>query len=389
MKSTLPHFSASVSDLHLAVIGATGRIGKRVIELIDTRKDEWRALGLRPRIVFVASSRAAITDTSGIEAASVATLLGRAQTGSFESQWRSLASIHPLVAIDCTASADIAASYPVWLARGIDIVTPNKHASSADSDLRAAIERAGARSGAELRDSTTVGAQLPLLATLRELRRAGDRIDRFEAVLSGTLSYVLGSLQNGKSLSQSIGEAIAAGYAEPNPACDLSGEDAARKLVILLRAAGIDIELRDVERLPLLESADGDWLATASRLDETWRARAALAQARQERWIYRASFQNGRARVAPERVPVDDTLAKLAPCENALVLHSDYYRAAPLTIAGPGAGIVLTAAGVFADLLSVAERHRVRSWQVPSTAHHATPLRSALGWRPLDAVAAT
>ena len=150
MKSTLPHISASVSDLHLAVIGATGRIGKRVIELIDTRKDEWRALGLRPRIVFVASSRAAITDTSGIEAASVATLLGRAQTGSFESQWRSLASIHPLVAIDCTASADIAASYPVWLARGIDIVTPNKHASSADSDLRAAIEQARGKHDAQI-----------------------------------------------------------------------------------------------------------------------------------------------------------------------------------------------------------------------------------------------
>ena len=239
------------------------------------------------------------------------------------------------------------------------------------------------------RDSTTVGAQLPLLATLRELRRAGDRVDRFEAVLSGTLSYVLGSLQSGKSLSQSIGEAIAAGYAEPNPACDLSGEDAARKLVILLRAAGIDIELAHVERLPLLDSADGDWFAKALHLDETWRARAALAQARQERWIYRASFQNGRARVAPERVPVDDALAKLAPCENALVLRSDYYRAAPLTIAGPGAGIALTAAGVFADLLSVAKRHRVWPGRVPSTTHHAPAPRSTAGWRAFDAVAVT
>ena len=387
MNNSSIDISNRFSDLHLAVIGATGRIGKRVTELIESRKDEWHALRLKPRIVFAANSRASVADTSGIEAASILTLLGRARTGSFASQWRSL-STYPLIAIDCTASADIAASYPAWLARGIDIVTPNKHASSADRSLCAAIERASARSGAELRDSTTVGAQLPLLATLRELCRAGDRIDRFEAVLSGTLSYVLGNLQSGKSLSQSIGEAIAMGYAEPNPACDLSGEDAARKLVILLRAAGIDIELRDVERLPLLESIDGDWLATASRLDETWRARTALAQARQERWIYRASFQNGRARVAPERVSVDDTLAKLAPCENALVLHSNYYRAAPLTIAGPGAGIELTAAGVFADLLSVAERHRPRPRHVASIANHATPLRPT-GGHALDAVAAT
>ena len=381
------HGHAVVSDLPLAVVGATGRIGKRVIELIEARKDEWRELRLRPRIVFAANSRARVADEWGIAAADIGTALDSIHTRSLESIERSLLRVRPLVLVDCTASADVAASYPDWLARGIDIVTPNKHASSADSRLRAAIHRAQATSGAELRDSTTVGAQLPLLATLRDLRRAGDRIERFEAVLSGTLSYVLGSVQNGKSLSQSIGEAIAAGYAEPNPACDLSGEDAARKLVILLRAAGIDFELADVERLPLLESADGNWLAKASQLDETWRARAALAQARQERWIYRASFQNGRARVAPERVPVDHALAKLAPCENALVLHSDYYRDAPLTIAGPGAGIALTAAGVFADLLSVAERHRARPGHVMSTTHH--PSRSAAGWRALDAVAAT
>ncbi|HEX3896783.1 MAG TPA: hypothetical protein VHW73_11275 [Rudaea sp.] len=381
MKSTLHGISASapVYDLPLAVIGATGRIGKRVIELIEARDDEWCALRLRPRIVFAANSRAWIADASGLAAVDMQTSLDRAQATSFESFERSLPCADPLIAIDCTASAAVAASYPFWLARGIDIVTPNKHASSADHGLRVAIHRAQAASGAELRDSTTVGAQLPLLATLRELRRAGDRIDRFEAVLSGTLSYVLGSLQDGKSLSQSIGEAIAAGYAEPNPACDLSGEDAARKLVILLRAAGIDIELRDVERLPLLESADGGWLAAATRLDTTWRARAALAQSRRERWIYRASFQNGRARVAPERVSVDDTLAKLAPCENALILHSDYYRAAPLTIAGPGAGIELTAAGVFADLLSVAERHRVRTAHIASTTYYPTPMLSATG----------
>jgi aspartokinase/homoserine dehydrogenase 1 len=389
MKSTPSDISASASDLPLAVIGATGRIGKRVIELIETRKEEWCALHLRPRIVFVANSHGWVGDASGLSAADIEISWDRTQATSFESIERSMLRAKPIIAIECTASPDIAACYPFWLERGIDIVTPNKHASSADRGLRAAIERARVRSGAELRDSTTVGAQLPLLATLRELRRAGDSIYRFEAVLSGTLSYVLGSLQNGKSLSQSIGEAIAAGYAEPNPACDLSGEDAARKFVILLRAAGVDIELGDVERLPLLESADGGWLATASQLDKIWRARAALAEARHERWIYRASFQDGRARVAPERVLVDHTLAKLAPCENALVLHSDFYRAAPLTIAGPGAGIALTAAGVFADLLSVAERHRVRTVHVPSTTHRATPLRTAAGWRVLDAAAAT
>jgi aspartokinase/homoserine dehydrogenase 1 len=270
---------------------------------------------------------------------------------------------HPLIIIDCTASADIAAQYPRWLAAGIDVVTPNKIASSADHSLTHALAAAQAAAGTRLWDNTTVGAQLPLLATLRDLHRAGDRIERFEAVLSGTLSYVLGSVKRGAALSSAVREAVQTGYAEPNPACDLSGEDAARKLVILLRALGQDLQLRDVDCVALVDAGllqedDPARLLTGlEAADEGWRARAALAEARHERWVYRASFENGRARVAPERVPDGHAFASLAPCENALVLHSAFYAAAPLTIAGPGAGIELTAAGVFADLFAAALRH--------------------------------
>jgi aspartokinase/homoserine dehydrogenase 1 len=342
---------ADRGEFHIAVIGATGRIGARVVELIEARPREWAALGLRPCIVFAANSRASLADGDGLDASSLKAGL---RDGA---AWPDFSDMGVDVVVDCTASAEIAAHYPEWLACGIHVVTPNKIASAADYTLRTAILGAQARTGARLRDSTTVGAQLPLLATFTELRRAGDRIEKLQAVLSGTLSYVLGSVQAGSSLSQSIGEAVALGYAEPDPACDLSGIDAARKLVILLRAAGVDIELGDVERIALLDVADGAWLEAASAVDETWRARAALAQARQEKWIYRASYEHGRARIAPERVPLDHPLARLAPCENAIVLHSELYRAAPLTIAGPGAGIALTAAGVFADLLAVAETH--------------------------------
>ncbi len=335
--------------LRIAVIGATGRIGARVVELIEARQREWSALGVRPLIVFAANSRASIADVDGLPPLRLAADLREGDA------WSDFAELQVDVVIDCTASGKIAARYPEWLARGIHVVTPNKIASSADYSFQTQILGAQARTGARLRDSTTVGAQLPLLATLAELRRAGDRIDRFEAVLSGTLSYVLGSVQTGASLSQSINEAVSLGYAEPDPACDLSGIDAARKLVILLRAAGVDIELADIERTPLLDVAQGAWIDAALGLDQIWRARAALAQTRHEKWIYRASFEDGRARIAPERVALDHPLARLAPCENAIVLHSDLYRAVPLTIAGPGAGIALTAAGVFADLLAVAE----------------------------------
>lgn len=348
-------------ELRIAVIGATGRIGTRVIELIETRNREWSALGLRPRIVFAANSSAAAYDTEGLRAAS---LTAELTNGAI---WPDLGDLALDVIVDCTASETIASRYPEWLARGIHIVTPNKIASSADYTFQTEILGAQARTGARLRDSTTVGAQLPLLATLAELRRAGDRIERFEAVLSGTVSYVLGTVQAGTSLSQAIGEAVSLGYAEPDPACDLSGIDAARKLVILLRAAGIDIELGDIERVPLLDVAGGSWIDAALAVDATWRARSALAEARHEKWIYRASSEDGRARIAPERIALDHPLARLAPCENAIVLHSELYRAAPLTIAGPGAGIALTAAGVFGDLLAVAETQVRRSHTVLRT----------------------
>ena len=357
-------WSPARGELRIAVIGASGRIGARVVELVETRRREWSALGLEPRIVFAANSRASVADPGGVAPGAVSS---RLRAGA---PWPDFAELGVDVVIDCTASAGIAARYPEWLGRGIHVVTPNKIASSSDYEQHAALVRAQAHGGSQLRDATTVGAQLPLLSTLADLRRAGDRIERFEAVLSGTLSYVLSSVQAGQALSQSIGEAVALGYAEPDPACDLSGVDAARKLVILLRAGGIDIELGDVERIALLDVADGTWLDAAVAVDETWRARAAIAQARQEKWIYRASYEHGRARIAPERVALDHPLARLAPCENAIVLHSELYCAAPLTVAGPGAGSALTAAGVFADLLAVAERHAPRSSTVSQSGAH-------------------
>jgi aspartokinase/homoserine dehydrogenase 1 len=347
--------------IDIAVIGATGRVGRRVLELIEARRPLLQRAGARLRIVAAANSRRLLVAPEGLVAGRVAELLPSA-AASTDALALTRPPLQPDIVLDCTASADIAAHYPRWLAAGIDVVTPNKFASSADRPLAHAVAAAQVASGTHLYDSTTVGAQLPLLATLRDLHRAGDRVERFEAVLSGTLSYVLGRLQQGCALSTAVSEAVQNGYAEPNPARDLSGEDAARKLVILLRALGHDLELRDVDCVPLVDAAllDGTdpalVLARLESADAGWRARAAVADVRHERWVYRASYQDGHARIAPERVAQTHPFARLAPCENALILHSDFYRAAPLTVAGPGAGIDLTAAGVLADLVVAAQR---------------------------------
>lgn len=372
-KSTNTNVSAARAAINrhdavnIAIIGASGRVGRQLLELIATRP-----IAQRLRLVAVANSTRWLVVAEGLPAAAAAQTLS--QSAAVAGAGLADALLHlpqPLIVVDCTASADIAACYPRWLAAGIDIVTPNKLGPSANRALADAITAAQASSGATLRDSTTVGAQLPLLGTLRELRDSGDRIEHFEAVLSGTLSFVLGRVDEGAALSTALREAIAAGYAEPHPGRDLSGEDAARKLVILLRALGEDIDFEAIERVPLVDADlldEPDPLVLLESLeapDLSWRARIAIAQARHERWIYRASFERCasglvRARVAPERVAQTHPLARLAPCENALILHSHYYCVAPLTISGPGAGTELTAAGVFADLLATARTHAPR-----------------------------
>ncbi len=355
-------------SVNVAVVGASGRVGRRLLELIARLQSAQTATSLR--LVAAVNSRQGLHAPAGLDPADAARLL--CATVPLD-VGRELDSFHalprPLIVVDCSASAAVAARYPAWLADGIDIVTPNKLGPSADRPLALRIAAAQAASGAHLHDATTVGAQLPLLSTLRELRDAGDRVERFEAVLSGTLSYVLGRVQQGEALSAAVRGAVAEGYAEPHPASDLSGEDAARKLVILLRAVGHNLELADVECVPLVDAAllaESDPTRLLQGLvaaDDTWRARSAVAQARHECWIYRASFEYDaaqsryRARIAPERVPLDHPLARLAPCENKLVLHSAFYGAAPLTVSGPGAGIDLTAAGVLGDLQLAARRH--------------------------------
>ena len=353
--------------INIAVIGATGRVGQQLLALLASRDD-----GRRLRLVAVANSRSTLIAGAGLVPASAVERLraGEGRAGALHAE-ALLRLPRPLVIVDCTASAEIAEHYPRWLGVGIDVVTPNKLGPSADRALARAIAAASAAADSSVRDAATVGAQLPLLNTLRELHQAGDRVERFEAVLSGTLSYVLGRVQEGEALSVAVRDAITQGYAEPHPAVDLSGEDAARKLVILLRALGEDIELADINRVPLVEPellaepSAQQLLADLAGIDEQWRARVAVAQARRERWVYRASYERtgtepGRARVAPERVALDHPLARLAPCENALILRSACYRAAPLTVAGPGAGVELTAAAVYADLLAAAREAALR-----------------------------
>lgn len=359
---------AAQGVVHVALVGAGGRVARRVRELLVEREAALAARGLRLELVAVAGSRRAVVEPDGLALDAVDDALGTAPIAAIDGWSHDLLALplRPLVLVDCTASAEVAARYPDWLAAGIDVVTPSKHGPGADGALAQAIATACADSGAHFLHEAAVGAQLPLLRTLRELRVAGDVVDSIEAVLSGTLSFVLARIRAGVAFSTAVREAVRLGYAEPHPAVDLAGTDAARKLVILLRALGVAIDLADIECVPLVDAdalAEADAASLLDRLgefDAYWHRAAAEAAAAGECWIYRARHSATVTRLAPERVPLDDPLARLAACENVLRLSSRYYRAAPLTIAGPGAGIELTAAGVFADLVEVATRRTPR-----------------------------
>jgi aspartokinase/homoserine dehydrogenase 1 len=264
------------------------------------------------------------------------------------------------VFVDCTASDRVPAVYDRLLAAGVAVVTANKR--------RLAGPLAGWRSLAaagpgRLYFETTVGAGLPVILSLAHLIETGDRLLRIDGVLSGTLSYLMDRVGRGEPLSAAVAEAHRLGYTEPDPREDLSGRDVARKLLILARVAGWELEPEEVEVEPLVPL---DRLAGVD-LDALWRRLPELdadlarrrddAERRGLRLRYLASLEAGRARVALAEVGPDHPCFGIAGTDNLVALTSERYRTAPLAVRGPGAGPEVTAAGVFADLLrAVAEQ---------------------------------
>ena len=264
------------------------------------------------------------------------------------------------VLIDCSASAEVAEHYPRWLGAGIHVVTPNKKANSGESELYARVQQARRIGGSHYLYEATVGAGLPIIQTLRDLRETGDQIRRIEGILSGTLSYLFNVWDGRQPFSALVRDAKARGYTEPDPRDDLSGVDVARKLIILGREMGVQLELRDVE----LESLIPPSLASCSaeefldRLPELdavmlGRYEAAAADARVLRYVGMLDAATGRATVGLVALERSHPFANINLTDNVVRFITSRYDQNPLVVQGPGAGPAVTAAGVFADLLRV------------------------------------
>jgi aspartokinase len=334
--------------VELFVAGATGNVGGAL----------WRQIarldGIPLHVRGVANSRKTFVG----DAASPEVL---AERGIPKDWTATLRSLEPrggaqLLFVDCTPSDEVAALYAPLLERGIGVVTANKIAGAGPGRRWEELRSLASRRRLPLRYETTVGAALPILDTARSLAATGDRVIALDAVLSGTLSFVLGRLHEGLTFSDAVSEAVARGLSEPDPLADLSGEDVARKLVILLRDLGLGIERNEVCVEPLAATA-----REVAANDAVWRQRVERAEREGRRLVYAASFAEGIARAGVRELALDDPMARLRPGENIVVFTTERYRTVPLTVMGPGAGADVTAAGVLAEILDVAREGVARA----------------------------
>jgi aspartokinase/homoserine dehydrogenase 1 len=264
------------------------------------------------------------------------------------------------VILDCSASDEVAAQYPRWLGEGIHIVTPNKRANSGPLELYDGLHEARRAAGSHYLYEATVGAGLPIIQTLRDLRETGDEIRRIEGIFSGTLAYLFNVWDGKKSFSEVVRVAKANGYTEPDPRDDLSGTDVARKLVILGREMGLRLELSGVELEGLIPKSLSacnvdEFLSRLNELDAPMLKRLEAAQNKGKVLRYVAALEAESQRATVGLVELDRThpFANINLTDNIVRFITSRYDKNPLVVQGPGAGPAVTAGGVFADLLRV------------------------------------
>ncbi len=259
--------------------------------------------------------------------------------------------------LDCTASDEPAGHYVRILQSNVSVVTPNKRANSGSYADYERLHTATVDRGSHFYYETNVGAGLPIINTMNDLIASGDKIIKIEAVLSGTLSYVFNSFDGSKPFSQVIAEAQSLGYTEPDPRIDLSGLDVARKILILAREAGVQMEMEDIELESLLPEpcrqakSVAEFFATLTSFDADMEARRSKAAHQSKVLRYMATLQNNRARVALLAVDLNHPFYFLSGTDNVVSYTTTRYKERPLIVRGPGAGAEVTAAGVFADVL--------------------------------------
>ena len=354
-------FLSEYQVLNLFLCGV-GTVGRSLIEQLASQQEKlMKEHGLKLNVVGLASSKKALFTRDGIDLSRWRELLDVAPASNVQRLRDEVIgmNIFNSVFVDCTASPEVACLYKDFLEHNINVVAANKIAASSDYENYHQLKAIAQRRGVKYLFETNVGAGLPIIRTINDLIHPGDKILRIEAVLSGTLNFIYNKISADVPFSETVRMAKEEGYAEPDPRIDLSGKDVIRKLVILTREAGYQIEQSDVEADLFIPQSFfcGDveqfWHNLPS-LDADFEERRQRVEADGKRWRFVAKYEDGHARVALAEIPSNHPFYGLEGSNNIVMLTTERYREYPMLIQGYGAGASVTAAGVFADIMSIA-----------------------------------
>ncbi len=353
-------FLSEYKVLNLFICGV-GTVGGKLIEQIRSQYETlMQRNGLKLNVVGIASSKAGVFDRDGIDLENYRELLKapEAQGKNLRDEVLGM-NIFNSVFVDCTASKDIASLYQTFLEHNISVIAANKIAASSDYENYMKLKKTARNRGVWFRYETNVGAGLPIIGTINDLRNSGDKILKIEAVLSGTLNFIFNEIAADVPFSETVRRAKEQGYSEPDPRIDLSGTDVIRKLVILTREAGYQVEQADVEKhlfVPneYFEGSVDDFWKKLPELDADFEVRRKKLEADSKRWRFVATMEDGKTNVALKEVDDNHPFYRLEGSNNIVLLTTERYKEYPMLIQGYGAGASVTAAGVFANIMSIA-----------------------------------
>ncbi|NBU80859.1 MAG: bifunctional aspartate kinase/homoserine dehydrogenase I [Flavobacteriaceae bacterium] len=354
-------FEDNTKQLNLFVMGV-GNVGEKFIDQINQQQKFLKDnLKINLRVIALANSRTMIFDEEGINLKDWKTIIAEGDKANVESY---IAKVKDLnlrnsIFVDITANSDIANIYDKFLSQNIAVVTCNKIACSSEYDNYKYLKNLSRKYNAPFLFETNVGAGLPIIDTLKHLIASGDKVNKIQAVLSGSLNFIFNNFSETYNFHDVVKEAGVQGFTEPDPKIDLSGVDVARKILILIRESGYKMDIEEIENNCFLPQEcmntlnDEDFFKSLIKHEDHFNKLLSEAKSKDSRIKFVAKFDNGKASVGLQFIPKESPFYNLEGKDNIVEFYTDRYIDQPLIIKGAGAGAAVTASGIFADVIRI------------------------------------